>query len=138
MAQRMAETIEKMESRQEAMNAQSAAFVEQLRQLVSTSQSETNQKLQATLETLGTHVGQMLTTLSGAQKEVFEDNRARESAMSDRATGAVTAMSETVDAVVKELGIATTQMAQSVSALTQSTASSVDRMHAGARSLRLC
>ncbi len=77
----------------------------------------------------------MLTTLSGAQKEVFENNRARESAMSERATGAVTAMSESVDAVVKELGVATTQMAQSVATLTQSTASSVDRMHAGAEAL---
>ncbi|WP_043216689.1 anti-phage ZorAB system protein ZorA [Burkholderia gladioli] len=135
MAQRMAEAIEKMESRQEAMNAQSTAFVEQLRQLVATSQSETKQKLQATLEALGTHVGEMLTTLSGAQKEVFENNRAREHAMSERTSGIVTAMSESMDAVVKELGAATTQMAQSVNALTQSTTSSVDRMNAGAEAL---
>jgi len=135
MAQRMAEAIEKMESRQEAMNAQSAAFIEQIRQLVATSQSETSQKLQTTLETLGTQVSEMLATLSGAQKEVFENNRARESAMTERATGAVATMSESVESVVRELGAATTQMAQSVTALTQATTSSVDRMNAGAEVL---
>ncbi|WP_150738270.1 anti-phage ZorAB system protein ZorA [Pandoraea anapnoica] len=135
MAQRMAEAIEKMESRQEAMTAQSAAFVEQLRQMVATSQSETNQKLQTTLETLGTHVGEMLSTLSGTQKEVFENNRAREHAMSERANDVVTAMSKSMDSVVEELSAATTQMAQSVSALTQSTNSSIDRMSAGAEAL---
>jgi len=135
MAQRMAEAIEKMESRQEAINAQSAAFVEQIRELVATSQSETSQKLQTTLETLGTQVSEMLATLSGAQKEVFENNRARESAMAERATGAVATMSESVDSVVRELGAATTQMAQSVAALTQATTSSVDRMNAGAEVL---
>lgn len=56
MAERMAQAIEKMEARQEAMNAQSAAFIEQIRQLVASSQSETNTKLQATLETIITQV----------------------------------------------------------------------------------
>ena len=132
MAQRMAEAIEKMESRQEAMNAQSAAFVEQIRQLIATSQSETNQKLQTTLETLGAHVGEMLATLSRTQNEVFENNRARERAMTESAAGAVATMSESVDAVVRELSAATSQMAQSVTALTQATTSSVNQMNAGA------
>ena len=64
MAERMAQAIEKMEARQEAMNAQSTTFVEQIRQLVSSSQSETNTKLQATLETIGTQVAGMLGSLS--------------------------------------------------------------------------
>jgi hypothetical protein len=135
MAQRMAEAIEKMESRQEAMNAQSATFVEQIRQLVATSQSETSQKLQGTLDTLGTQIGEMLAKLSGAQAEVFENNRARETAMAERATGSVATMSESVDAVVKELGAASTQMAQSIVTLTQATTSSMDRMKEGAEVL---
>lgn len=132
MAQRMAEAIEKMESRQEAMNAQSAAFVEQIRQLIATSQSETNQKLQATLETLGAQVGEMLAALSKTQSEVLENNRTRERAMTERTAGAVTAMSESVESVVKELSTTTSQMAQSVTALTQATTSSVNQMNAGA------
>ena len=132
MAQRMAEAVEKMEARQEAMNAQSASFIEQIRQLVASSQSETNQKLQATLETIGSQTANMLATLSESQKQVFESNRVREESMTDRARNAVSSMSESVEAVVKELGEATTQMAQSVTTLTQATTSSVDKMNAGA------
>jgi hypothetical protein len=135
MAQRMAEAIEKMESRQQAINEQSSAFVEQIRQLIATSQSETNQKLQMTLETIGTQMGSMLKTLGDTQSHVFEQNRAREQSMAERATNAVTTMSESVESVVKELGAATMQMAQSVSALTSSTTSSVDKMNAGAELL---
>lgn len=135
MAQRMAEAVEKMEARQEAMNAQSAAFVDQIRQLVANSQSETNQKLQATLETIGTQVAGMLTTLDESQKQVFENNRAREQSMTDRARNAVSTMSESVEAVVEELKTATTQMAQSVATLAQSTTSSVDKMNSGAEAL---
>ena len=135
MAERMAQAVEKMEARQEAMNVQSAAFIEQIRQLVSSSQSETNQKLQATLESISTQVSTMLTTLNESQAQVFESNREREQSMTERARTAVSTMSESVEAVVKELGAATTQMAQSVAMLGQATTSSVDKMSAGAELL---
>ncbi|WP_213957833.1 anti-phage ZorAB system protein ZorA [Variovorax sp. dw_954] len=135
MAERMAQAIEKMEARQEAMNAQSTAFVEQIRQLVASSQSETNTKLQATLETIGTQVAGMLDTLSESQATVFEGNRAREESMTDRAKSAVSSMSESVEAAIKEMSTASAQMAQSVAVLTQTTNSSVDKMNAGAEQL---
>lgn len=132
MAERMAQAIEKMEARQEAMNAQSTAFVEQIRQLVASSQSETNTKLQTTLETIGTQVTGMLATLSESQAQVFEGNRTRELAMTDRMRSAVSSMSESVEAAIKEMSAASAQMAQNVAALTQTTSSSVDKMNAGA------
>jgi hypothetical protein len=135
MAERMAQAIEKMEARQEAMNAQSTAFVEQIRQLVASSQSETNTKLQATLETIGTQVAGMLATLSESQAQVFEGNRSREQSMTDRAKSTVSSMSESVEAAIKEMSIASAQMAQNVAVLTQTTSSSVDKMNAGAEQL---
>ncbi|BFO54612.1 anti-phage ZorAB system protein ZorA [Acidovorax sacchari] len=135
MAERMAQAIEKMEARQEAMNAQSAAFIEQIRQLVASSQSETNTKLQATLETIGTQVSGMLATLNDSQAAVFESNRVREQVMADRTTSAVNSMSESVEAAIKEIGVASTQMAQNVAVLTQTTSTSVDKMNAGAEQL---
>jgi len=135
MAERMAQAIEKMEARQEAMNAQSTAFVEQIRQLVASSQSETNTKLQATLETIGTQVAGMLATLSESQAKVFEGNRSREESMTDRARSAVSSMSESVEAAIKEMSAASAQMAQNVAVLTQTTSSSVDKMNAGAEQL---
>lgn len=135
MAERMAQAIEKMEARQEAMNAQSTAFVEQIRQLVASSQSETNTKLQATLETIGTQVAGMLAALSESQASVFEGNRSREQSMTDRAKSAVSSMSESVEAAIKEMSAASAQMAQNVAVLTQTTSSSVDKMNAGAEQL---
>jgi ElaB/YqjD/DUF883 family membrane-anchored ribosome-binding protein len=63
---------------------------------------------------------------------VFEGNRAREQSMAERASSTVNAMSESVESVIKEIGGAATQMAQSIATLTQTTSSSVDRMNAGA------
>jgi hypothetical protein len=135
MAERMAQAIEKMEVRQEAMNAQSAAFVEQIRQLVATSQSDTNQKLQSTLETIGTQVAGMLATLSETQTQVFEGNRSREQSMVDRAQSAVDGMSNSVEIAIREMSAASTHMAQNVAALTQSTSTSISRMETGAELL---
>jgi hypothetical protein len=135
MAERMAEAIEKMEARQEAINIQSAAFVEQIRALVESSQSETQGKLQAVLEEIGTRVNTMLETLDASQKQVFENNREREQSMAERAGAAVGTMTESVELVVKELRVATEQMAKNISTLTQTTASSVEKMNAGAEHL---
>jgi hypothetical protein len=137
MAERMAQAIERMEARQEAMNAQSQAFVEQIRGLVATTQTETNAKLQSTLEALGTQVSQTLATLNESQKQVFESNRSREQSMTDRAKTAVGAMSESVSEAVKEMSAATIQMAQSVAVLTSTTTTSIDKMNAGADQLSL-
>ena len=135
MAERMAQTIEKMEARQGAMNSQSAAFIEQMRQLVASSQSETNQKLQVSLEAIGTQVAGMLATLSESQTKVFEENRSREQSMTDRNQRAVNSMSETVEAAIKEMSAASVQMSQNVAILSQTTSSSVDKMNAGAELL---
>ncbi|VVP47925.1 hypothetical protein PS838_05196 [Pseudomonas fluorescens] len=135
MADRMALAIEKMEVRQDAMNEQSAEFVEQIRQLVSTSQSETSQKLQTTLETIGTQVADMLATLSETQAQVFEGNRAREQSMSERAQSAVDGMSESVEIAIKAMSVASTHMAQNVAALTQVTSTSISKMETSAELL---
>jgi len=135
MAERMAQAIEKLEARQEAMNAQSAAFIEKIRQLVASSQSETNTKLQDTLETIGAQVSGMLATLNDSQAAVFESNRAREQVMADRTTSAVNSMSGSVEAAIKEISVASAQMAQNVAALTQTTSTSVEKMNAGAEQL---
>lgn len=135
MAERMAQAVEKMETRQEAMNAQSAAFVEQIRQLVASSQSETNQRLHATLESIGTQMASMIAHLNESQTQVFESNRAREQAMSDRASEAVSVMSHSVDSVVKELGDAIAKMTQSVATLSSATSTSIDKLNTGAEML---
>jgi hypothetical protein len=135
MAERMAEAIEKMEARQESINATSTDFIDQLRQLVATSQTETSNKLLSTLDTMGSQVETMLGKLNDSQQQVFESNQMREQTMSDRSSQVVSAMSESVESVVVELNAAIGEIARSVSSLTQVTSTSVEKMYAGAEKL---
>lgn len=135
MAERMAEALEQMERRQSTMQGQSEAFIEQIRQLVASSQNETSQKLQSTLATIGDQVSTMLSTLAESQGQVFEGNRAREQAMAERSSSAVAAMSETVESAIAGLSEASSQMAQNVASLTHATLTSSEKMNTGAELL---
>lgn len=132
MAAQMVASIKTMEERQGNMNAQTQSFVDQISKLVESSQAETQQKLQSTLESIGQQMTSILGTLGRSQAEVFENNRAREIAMADRATGMVSGMTGSVEAAVKEMTAASKVMAQSVSTLTTATSSSVDKINVGA------
>ena len=135
MAAQMAASIRAMEERQASINTQTQEFVDQIRQLVQSSQAETQQKLQATLDSIGQQMTTILTSLSESQAKVFEDNRARELSMAERATAAVSTMTGSVETAVKEISAASRTMAESVSTLTATTASTVDKMSAGANRL---
>ncbi|MCW2486529.1 anti-phage defense ZorAB system ZorA [Candidatus Symbiopectobacterium sp. NZEC127] len=135
MAAKMASSIQAMEERQASINAQTQEFVDQIRRLVESSQSQTQQKLQGTLETIGQQMTTILRTLGESQAQVFAENRAREQAVSDRASSAVSQMSGSVEAAIQEISAATQAMTQSVAALSSATASSVDKMNAGAERL---
>lgn len=135
MAQQMAASIKAMEERQASINGQTQEFVEQIRKLVQSSQSETQQKLQATLDAIGQQMITILSKLGESQVRVFEDNKLREQSMADRASTVVSEMSGSVSAAVKEIAAASQTMAQSVSTLTNATASTVEKMNVGANRL---
>lgn len=135
MAAQMAASIKTMEERQASINTQTQEFVDQIRQLVQSSQAETQQKLQFTLDSIGQQMSTILSRLTDSQTKVFEDNRAREQAMADRASSMVSTMTGSVEAAVKELSAASQTMAQSVTSLTAATSSTVDKISAGASRL---
>lgn len=78
MARRMAEAVEKMELRQESINQRTQEFVEQIKTLVSSTQTETNTQLQNTLSTLGEKMGGMLEHFQTVQQGVISANQQRE------------------------------------------------------------
>lgn len=135
MAAQMAASIKAMEERQASINTQTQEFVDQIRQLVQSSQAETQQKLQVTLDSIGQQMTTILSKLSESQVKVFEENRAREQTMADRASNVVSEMTGSVEAAVKEISAASQTMAKSVSTLTAATASTVDKISAGANRL---
>lgn len=135
MAAQMIASIKAMEERQGSLNNETQAFVDQIRKLVESSQAETQQKLQATLESIGLQMTTILGTLAESQARVFEGNRSREETMTDRAKGMVSEMTGTVEAAIKEITAASQVMAQSVSTLSNATTSSIDKLNIGAERL---
>lgn len=135
MAAQMSTSIKAMEERQNSINSQTQEFVDQIRQLVQSSQAETQQKLQATLDSIGHQMSSILEKLSESQQQVFEDNRAREISMTNRAFSAVSEMSGSVDTAIKEISAASQAMVKSISTLTSTTAATVDKMSTGANRL---
>ncbi len=132
MTAQIAGAIKSMEERQSSINAQTQLFVDQISKLVESSQTQTQEKLQATLETIGQKMVSILEALSESQKQVFEENREREEVMSGRAEGMISGMSSTVDVAVKEMAAASKTMAESVILLSTSTSTSIDRLSVGA------
>jgi hypothetical protein len=135
MAASMAASINAMEDRQASINNHTQEFVDQIRQLVQSSQAETQQKLQATLAAIGQQMTTILSNLSESQTKLFEDSHVREQSMTTRASTVVSTMTGSVEAAVKEISAASQTMAQSVATLTNVTASTVDKMSTGANRL---
>lgn len=135
MASRMADALEKMERRQDTINQQTTAFVEQLRAIVSASQSETNQKLQQTLSDLGQQVGGMIDSLRASSAEALSANRNREEAMAATAQSAVTTMTGSVEGAVREISAASVKMQDAVSQIARVNTTAIDKMNYGADTL---
>lgn len=135
MAAQMVSSLKAMEERQSSINAQTQACVEQINQLVTSSQTETQQKLHATLQAMGQQMATILSALNKVQTKAFEDNRVREEDVSNRTKALVSTMVGSVETAAKEMAEASQMMAQSVSTLTDSTNSSVAKMNIGAERL---
>ncbi len=135
MAERMAKAVEDMERRQADMNSQAKAFVEDIRQLVSTSQTETNEKLQAVLGDLSKQVGDVVGALQSQSALAHEEQQRREQNLATRTEGMVTSLGASVSEVVGQMAESTSRMQQSIAALERTTSSSIDKMSVGARAI---
>ena len=133
MSQRMLDAIERMASRQDQLNAQSSAFVEELKKIMADGQSQTQEKLLETMAAMQDEMLKISSAMTGAQNEVFEGNRAREKEMSDRASTMVNGMSDSVKSAVEEISKASKTIADSVDTLGRTTSSAIDRMNTGAQ-----
>ena len=133
MSQRMLDAIEKMASRQDQINAQSSAFVDELKKIMAEGQSQTQAKLLETMSAMQEQMIKMSSAMTGAQHDVFENNRAREKEMTDRASSMVNGMSDSVQSAIEEISKASKTIADSVDALGRTTTSAIDKMNTGAQ-----
>jgi hypothetical protein len=135
MSAKIADALARMDDHQRLSNEQTAAFIEQLRELVSQSQTATNEKMQETLNTLGSRVGEMLGDLSQKNSETIEENRKREAETNGRFKVTVDSMQGAVDTAAKEMAESSRLMQSAVVELSRVTTSSLDRMMQGANTL---
>ncbi len=133
MSQRMLDAIEKMASRQDQINAQSSAFVDELKKIMAEGQSQSQAKLLETMSAMQEQMMKMSSIMTGAQHDVFENNRAREKEMTDRASSMVNGMSDSVKSAIEEISKASKTIADSVDTLGRTTTSAIDKMNTGAQ-----
>jgi hypothetical protein len=135
MSQQLTHAMEAAELRQREMNDQMRQFVEQIRDLVSKSQSETSDTLNSTLERLGARVGQIIEGLSEQQARASDDAIQRQEKLSGQAETVVSNLGTNVVALISQTSEVVQAMQESVSAIRNITAESIQKMNAGAETL---
>lgn len=133
MARRMAEAIEKMELRQSAINDVNKEFIEQIKGLVSSSQSETNNKLQEVLSSLEVQLGKMLGAFQSAQAKAIDDGQKRDTDNAGKTQAIVGSMVGSVEELITKVSEASAQMQSSVATLAKTTTTAINGMSDGAQ-----
>lgn len=135
MSQQLTHAMEAAELRQREMNDQMRQFVEQIRDLVSKSQLETSDTLNATLEKLGTRVGQIIDGLSEQQAKVSETAMQRQEKLSGQAETVISNIGTTVGTLISQTSEVVQAMRESISAIRNITTESIEKMNASAETL---
>lgn len=135
MADKMAAAISAMEERQRSINQQTQEFVEDIRKLVDNSQTQTQSKLQVTLDALGQQMTGILSSLGQAQAQADQTNANRQRDLEKHSKDMTAELGSLVQVAVQEMREASSSMARSVSSLADVTRTSVDKMHTGAEKL---
>ena len=135
MGDKLAKALDAMDSRQSAMNARMGEFVEQIRNLVSQSQSETNQKLQDALSAVGLQVAGVVETLrkQAEQADAAQGDRSRRF---EESTGqAISSLSGQVEQLLSQSMETNKSLQVSVAALASATDRAISGLNSGAETL---
>ncbi len=135
MSERLLSAVNAMEARQQLLNRQMGEFVEQIRSIVISSQTESSTKLQEVLEQLG---GQVIAVASQLRSQV-DSAAAAQNVQTDRMvreTGAaLSSMSGQVEQLIAQSLEVNRSLQSSVQSLSSATSDSISRMNSGAEML---
>jgi hypothetical protein len=132
MAEKMFVALEKMSAKQEAIDGQTAAFVNELKKIVTEGQAEAQQKMIETMSAMSEQITKLTGKMGEEQNAIHEKSQSREKEMSDRAQNIVSGMTDSVKSAVEEIAKASITMSDSVATLSRTTSSAIDRMNGGA------
>lgn len=132
MSEKMFAALEKMSAKQEAIDGQTAAFVNELKKIVTEGQAEAQQKMIDTMSAMSEQITKLTGKMGEEQTAIQEKSQTREKEMSDRAQNIVSGMTDSVKSAVEEIAKASVTMSDSVATLSRTTTSAIDRMNGGA------
>lgn len=132
MSEKMFAALEKMSAKQEAIDGQTAAFVNELKKIVTEGQAESQQKMIETMSAMSEQITKLTGKMGEEQNAIHEKSQNREKEMSDRAQNIVSGMTDSVKSAVEEIAKASITMSDSVATLSRTTTSAIDRMNGGA------
>lgn len=135
MGDKLAKALDAMDARQSAMNARMGEFVEQIRNLVSQSQSETNQKLQDALSAVGLQVAGVVESLrkQAEQADAAQGDRSRRF---EASTGqAISSLSGQVEQLLSQSMETNKSLQVSVAALASATDRAISGLNSGVETL---
>lgn len=135
MGDKLAKALDAMDARQSAMNSRMGEFVEQIRNLVAQSQSETGQKLQEALSAVGTQVAGVVETLrkQAEQADTAQGDRTRRF---EESTGqAISSLSGQVEQLLSQSMETNKSLQTSVAALAGATDRAISGLNSGAETL---
>jgi ABC-type transporter Mla subunit MlaD len=132
MSEKMFAALEKMSAKQEAIDGQTAAFVNELKKIVTEGQVEAQQKMIDTMSAMSEQITKLTGRMGEEQTAIQEKSQTREKEMSDRAQNIVSGMTDSVKSAVEEIAKASVTMSDSVATLSRTTTSAIDRMNGGA------
>lgn len=135
MSDKLAAAVTSMEARQQVLNHQMSEFVEQIKSLVSQSQTETSEKLQQTLGRLGDQVIAVVGQLQEQAKTSSEQQREQSATFAGQTGRAVTDLSNEVQNLIRQSVEINRSLQGSVTALSDATSDSISRMNSGAELL---
>ena len=135
MGERLAKALDGMEARQQAMNLQMTAFVEQIRALVGESQTESSRKLQEVLTSVGDQVAGVLAELRRAAEESFNSQGEREGRFESATGAAIGSLSQQMERLLEQSVETNRSLQDTVGRLAGATNKAIDGMNSGAETL---
>lgn len=132
MADKMFAALEKMTAKQETIDGQTTAFVNELKKIVTEGQAEAQQKMIETMSAMSEQITKLTGKMGEEQSAIHEKSQNREKEMTDRAQNIVSGMTDSVKSAIEEIAKASVTMSDSVSTLSRTTTSAIDRMNDGA------
>jgi hypothetical protein len=139
MAEKLSEALVAADARQRATNAGMTEFVEQIRLVVSRSQSETHSRLQQTLDELSKRMGEVIEALSGQVRATAETSRQHHDALASQTTRMVGEVGGQIEVIADGMHRAVLEMQTAVDAMRGATTDAFSQLDSGARTVaRAC